>query len=97
MNAFVTIDLSVVPEPKHVAQIEAAARALTSDLSSVQVTYPPEAPKRIRARFSVPDARQLDIVERIGRGFWQVENYNALSIGFGPCSRRKRRTNRTTE
>jgi hypothetical protein len=50
MNAFVTIDLSVAPEPKHVAQIEAAARALTSDLSSVQVTYPPGAPKQICAR-----------------------------------------------
>ncbi|MBX3732959.1 MAG: hypothetical protein KF791_10235 [Verrucomicrobiae bacterium] len=96
MNAFVTIDLSVVAQPKHVAQMESAARALTNDPGSVQVTCPPESPKRVWAKFSVPDARQADVVDRIGRGFWQVEDYNDSSIGFSPTARPKRRTRRST-
>jgi hypothetical protein len=87
MNAFVTIDLSVEPQPKHVAQMKSAAMALTDDSGSVEVTCPPESPKKIRARFSVPDARQADAVDGIGRAFWQVDNYNNSSIGFGPAAR----------
>ena len=97
MNAFVTIDLSMEPQPKHIAQMKSAARALTDDLRSVQVTCPSDTPKRICARFSVPDARQADVVDRIGRQFWQVENYNDSRIGFGPTARAKRRTRRSTE
>ncbi|MBM3835796.1 MAG: hypothetical protein FJ403_21505 [Verrucomicrobia bacterium] len=97
MNAFVTIDLSVEPQPKHVAQMKSAAMALTDDPISVEVACPPESPKKIRARFSVPDARQADVVDGIGRAFWQVDNYNNSSIGFGPAARGKRRTRRSTE
>ena len=100
MNAFVTIDLSVAPQPKHIAQMKSAAQALTDDLRSVRITCPPETPKRICAGFSVPDARQADVVDRIGREFWLVENYNDSSIGFGPTgrvARPKRRTRRSTD
>jgi hypothetical protein len=97
MNAFVTIDLSVVPQPKHIAQMESAAQALTDDPRGVRVTCPPDKPNQICAHFSVPDARQADVVDRIGRQFWRVENYNDSCIGFGPTARvarAKRRTNR---
>ena len=67
MEVSVTIDLSVVPQAKHVEQMRSAARSLTNDRSSVQVTCPPTAPRQICARFSVPDARQGDVVGRIGR------------------------------
>ena len=97
MNVFVTIDLSVAPQEKHVAQMQSAARALTDDTSSVEVTCPPASPKQICARFSVPDARQVDVVGGIGRQFWQVDNYNDSSIGFSPSARPKRRTRRRTE
>jgi len=97
MNVFVTIDLSVAPQPKHIAQMQVAARALTDDKDSVEVTCPLESPKRIQARFSVPDARQVDVVDRIGRQFWQVDNYNHSSIGFAPVVRRQRRKTRPTQ
>jgi len=92
MEVSVTIDLSVVPGEKHVAQMRSAADALTDDPKSVQVNCPKPSPKQLCAQFSVPDARQEDVVDRIGRQFWQVENYNDSRIGF---SRRAVRTRRT--
>jgi hypothetical protein len=87
----VTIDLSVAPQEKHIVAMRSAARLLTDDLESVQVICPPAEPKKIRARFSVPDARQEDVVDRIGRRFWQVENYQNSSIGFSRRSKRRTR------
>jgi hypothetical protein len=75
-----------------VAQMRSAARSLTDDLSSVRVTCPPTSPHRISAHFSVPDARQADVVDRIGRRFWAVENYSDSMIGFSRPTRQQRRT-----
>jgi len=97
MNASVKIELSVAPEEKHFAQMRDAAEALTDNPESVQVTHSPESPKKICACFSMPHARQGDVVDRIGRQFWQVDNYNDSSIGFPPDARPKRRTIRPTE
>jgi hypothetical protein len=95
MEVSVTIDLSVAPQEKHVAAMRSAARSLTDDPESVRVTCPPAAPKKVCAHFSVPDARQEGVVDRIGRRFWQVEDYQDLSIGF---SRRSyRRTRRSSQ
>ena len=95
MNVFVTIDLTVPPQKKHVAQMQSAARSLTNHLGSVQVTCPTESPKKICVRFTVPDARQSDVVDRIGRQFWQVDNYDNSSIGFSPAAKSKRRISRS--
>ena len=84
MMLSVTIDLSVAPQDKHMEQMKAAALALTNDSSSVRVICPRELPKRICAAFTMLDARQADVVDRIGRQFWQVDNYNDSSIGFSP-------------
>lgn len=78
MNVSVSIDLSVPPQEKHVAAMRHAAGSLTDDPSSVRVIWL----KQICAHFTVPDARQEDVVDRIGRRFWQVENYCDSSIGF---------------
>jgi hypothetical protein len=90
MEVSVAIDLSVVPEEKHVAQMRSAAHSITDDPQSVEVSCPPTSPKQICAQFSVPDARQADVVDWIGRQFWQVENYNDCTIGFARRSRRGR-------
>jgi hypothetical protein len=92
MEVSVTIDLSVEPEERHVTQMRSAASSLTDDPMSIRVSCPPTSPKQIRAEFSVPDARQEDVVDRIGRQFWQVENYNDSTIGFSRAARRIRRT-----
>ncbi len=90
MEVSVTIELSVAPQEKHIAAMSSAARSLTDDPESVRVICPPAEPKKIRAQFSVPDARQEDVVDRIGRRFWQVEDYQDSSIGFSRRSNRRR-------
>lgn len=95
MQVSVTIDLSVIPVEKHAKQMLSAARCLTNDPASVEVTPAPDGRKQIQARFSVPDARQADVVDRIGREFWQVDDYQDSSIGFSRSVRRKRRTRGT--
>src|SRR5438445_268616 len=97
MQVFVTIDLSITPQQRHVEQMRSAARSLTDDLDSVQVTCPSDSPKQIKARFTVPDARQVDVVDWIGRAFWQVEDYQDSSIGFSRSVRRTRRTSGSSQ
>ena len=92
MEVSVTIRLSVLPQDKHVEQMRSAAISLTDEPNSVQVTCPPPPPMQICARFTVPDARQEEVVDRIGRRFWQVEDYLDTSIGFSRARRRTRRT-----
>jgi len=88
MDVSVTIDLSVPPQEEHVAAMRQAARSLTDDPSSVRVSCPTTSPRQVCAHFTVPDARQEDVVDRIGRRFWQVDDYQDSSIGF---SRRRTR------
>lgn len=78
-------------------QMRSAARALTNDLSSVQVICPATSQKQICVRFTVPDSREGDVVDRIERQFWQVDNYNNSSIGFSRHARPERRTSRSTK
>jgi hypothetical protein len=87
----------VEPQEKHLAQMRSAADTVTDDASSVQVTRPSASPKEIRAQFTVPDAREGDVVGRIGRQFWNVENYNDSRIGFSRPLKRNRRTSRRSE
>jgi hypothetical protein len=89
MTASVTITLSIPPADKHRQQMRRAAQALTDVETSIEVFQSPENPKRLTARFSVPDARQADVVDRIGRELWRwIEDYNDSSVGFGPKKRR---------
>jgi hypothetical protein len=94
MQVRVTITLSIVPQNKHFEQMRSAAGCLTDDPSSVRVSYPLASPKQVRAEFTVPNARQHDVVDRIGRQFWQVEDYQDSWIGFSRPVRRARRTKR---
>ena len=89
MQVSVTIDLSVVPQEKHVVAMRTAANSLTDGRDSVRVSCPPDASKKICAHFSVPDARQEDVVNRIGRRFWQVEDYQNSTIGFSRNEKRR--------
>jgi len=84
MKVSVTIDLSVPAVKKHWRQMEWAAAFLTDSRSSVRVSKPAGNPKRLTVRFTVPKARQADIVDRIGRQFWYVEDYSNSTIGFSP-------------
>jgi hypothetical protein len=91
MIVSVTIAFTVPAGEKHHRQMRQAAEALTNAKSSVHVSQPAGDPKRLTARFTVPKARQGDIVDHIGRKFWDyIEDYADLTIGFRSEVRRTR-------
>jgi hypothetical protein len=92
MKVSATIKLTVSAAAKHFQQVREAAEGLTDSRDSVEVVRLPDDPTSVKARFSVADARQEDVVNRIGRQFWNVEDYADSTIGFGPRRRRARRS-----
>ena len=95
MNVSVTITFTVPAGEKHRWQMQQAAEDLTNAKSSVQVLQLAGDPKRLTARFTVPQARQGDIVDHIGRKFWDyIEDYADSSIGFSSETRRSKRSSR---
>src|SRR5258708_7058107 len=98
MTASVTIKFTVPAAEKHLGQMQKAAGLLTDSQSSVEVFQPADDPKKLTARFSVPEAREADIVDEIGRGFWDfVEDYSDSSIGFSSKQRRRSAKRRRTK
>jgi hypothetical protein len=95
MPVRVTVDLSIDAQDKHFEQMRAAASYLTDDKSRVQVSHPSDDPKKLLAEFTVPKARQIDVVDWIGRKFWIVEDYQTCSICFPQPFRRRRRRRRS--
>ena len=92
MDVRVTIDLSVAAQEKHFEQMRSAASYLTDDRSSVKVSYASDDRKKLEATFTVPTARQADVVDLIGREFWCVEDYQDSSISFPRPVKPARRT-----
>ena len=90
MNVSVTIKLTVPAAAKHLQQVREAAEGLTDSSGSVEVVQLPDDPTSVKARFNAPDARQEDVVDRIGRRFWNVADYSTSTIGFGPRGRRSK-------
>ena len=90
MNVSVTVKLTVPAVAKHLQQVRDAAEGLTDSRSSVEVLQLPDDPTSVEVRFTVPDARQEEVVDRIGRRFWNVGDYSTSTIGFGPRRRRFR-------
>jgi hypothetical protein len=97
MDVCVAIELSVTPGDHHVQQMKSAALYLTDDKSSVQVKCPPDSSKQAVAQFTIPKARQMDVVDRIGKAFWCVEDYQNCRIWFPQPPRRKRRTSGSSQ
>jgi hypothetical protein len=92
MIVSVTIAFCVAAGEKHWRQMQQAAALLTNLKSSIQISQPSGDPKRLIARFTVPKARQGDIVDPIARKFWNyIEDYANCSISFDSESRRTKR------
>jgi len=91
MNVSVTVDLTVPANKKHWRQMQQTAEILTDSRGSVQVSQPADNPKSLNVRFTVPKARQEDIVDRIARQFWNVEDYADTTMAFSSERRRPKR------
>ena len=82
MNVSVEVQLQVRPTDKHRAQAQSAARHLTDNGDSVRISFVPATPKRVLAEFTIPKARQMDVVDRIAKTFWNMDDYGTCTIWF---------------
>jgi hypothetical protein len=93
MKVTVTIDLTVPALRKHWRQMRGAAMVLTDAKNSVRVFQPAGQPKQLAVTFSVPKARQADVVDHIARQFWYwIEEYGTSTVAFESERRRPRRS-----
>lgn len=68
--------------------MRSVANYLSNDKVSVQISESPGDARYLIARFTIPTARQVDVVDSIGRSFHEVDNVSNLSIHF-PRKRRR--------
>ncbi len=92
MDVRVQVDLSVEPAKKHLAEMRSAANSLTDDRKSVRVSVPSDEPKSMIAAFTIPKARQMDVIDKIMRTFaLSMDDYQDQTAWF-PKKTRKRKT-----
>jgi len=97
MDVRVQVDLSVAPAKTHLAEMRSAADSLTDDRKSVRVSVPEDKPKSMIASFTIPKARQSDVVDKIMRRFALfMEDYQNQTAWF-PRKPRKRQSRRSQQ
>ena len=84
MYVQVKITLSVSPTQDHREAMQAAALSLTNDKSSVQIFVPEDQEKLVVAFFTIKQARQRDVVDKIGKAFHMINDYQGSTILFPP-------------
>ncbi|MEM9220739.1 MAG: hypothetical protein AAGD25_41280 [Cyanobacteria bacterium P01_F01_bin.150] len=83
MNVKVEIELCCLPRAEDKEQMHFAAKNLTNDINSIVITEPQRKENTLIAEFTIHNARQVDVVDKIGKGFTHVlENYSDSSISF---------------
>src|SRR5689334_16566887 len=97
MQVCVEVHLSVRPTTEHREQARLAAGYLTDDDASVRISFPLKTPKRVLAEFTIPKARQMDVVDGIAKTFWDVKDYGTCTIWFPKPEKKKRRTGRSSQ
>ena len=83
MNVCVAVELAVPTADKHIREMKSSAIQLTNDRGSIRVTVEDGLPNIMLAEFTMPKARQMDVVDKIGRTFSLfMEDYSTQSIWF---------------
>ena len=82
MYVQVEIALTVAETAVHENAMRAAAYSRTNDRNSVQIFVPEDSEHKVVAVFTIEKARQIDVVDHIGRAFRFVANYADCSIRF---------------
>ncbi|MEI7899504.1 MAG: hypothetical protein WCK89_04580, partial [bacterium] len=98
MKVRVYVTLSVDPEKKHVEAMRFSASTHTDDKDSVSVSIRPADGKTVVAEFTVPKARQMDVVDRIVQAFEDfVPDAIDFSASFPPSKAEARKAARALE
>ena len=95
MNVKVKIELCSSPEKKDHKEMYVAAESLTNEIDSIYIYQSHSKRHELVAEFTIDKARQIDVVDKIGKEFsYNVENYSQSSISF-PDKPRKKIANKT--
>jgi len=90
MDVRIQVDLSVEPAKKHLTEMRLAADSLTDDRKSVKVSVPTDAPKSMIAAFTIPKARQIDVIDNIMETFsLYMDDYEDQTVWFPKKSRKR--------
>lgn len=88
MAVRVNVELSVSAVEKHQREMCSAAVGLTNDRESVSVWVDDEDPRSMFAYFTMPKARQMDVVDKIMHRFSLfMDDYATQSIQFPKAGR----------
>ena len=95
------VELTVAATAKHLREMKSAAERITDDQSSVRVWVDKDRPKSVLAEYTIPKARQMDVVNNIMHEFaLYMEDYSTQSLWFPPPPRKrqsKRKPNKKIE
>jgi hypothetical protein len=90
MQVKVEMELRSSPIEIDEEDMSLAAAGLTNDKDSIAVSIPEDQPNTIVVEFTINKARQMDVVDRIGRMFRTgVRNYSQSAISFPKVASRK--------
>lgn len=96
MNVKVEVELIAAPTEVDTEDMFASAKYLTNNVKSIVVYVPDDKPQSIVAEFTIEKARQVDVVDKIGKRFrTHVENYSQSIISFPKTTARKIQQPRT--
>jgi len=85
----VEVELSASPTGVDREEMHASAMFLTNYKKSVIVYIPEGKPKTIVAEFTINKAKQMDVVDKIGKEFsYNVRNYSQSAISFPKATSR---------
>ena len=98
MKVRVYVTLSVEPTKKHQDDMRFSASTRTDDKASVSIYTAPVDSKTLVAEFTVPKARQMDVVDRIVQAFEDfVSDAIDFSASFPPSEAEARKAARALE
>lgn len=90
MNVRVEVKLDGSPAAIHKQAMCDAAEDLTDNKSSIEIYIPKRGDNVIIAEFTITKARQVEVVDKIGKRFHYIENYTDSSISFPKKAARKK-------
>ena len=95
MDVKVEVELRSSPIAVDEEDMSSAAACLTNNKDSIAVSIPEDKPNAIVAEFTINKARQMDVVDRIGRMFRNdVRNCSQYAISFPKTASRKTQQSR---
>jgi len=91
----VEVELISSPTEADTEDMLVSAKYLTNNEKSIVVYVPDDKPHSVVAEFTIDKARQIDVVDKIGRRFrTRVENYSQSTISFPNTAARKAQQSR---